>query len=207
MLQIGSRIKQHLITERIPNAQFVKFLRKNEPENITLSKAVDIWYDTDEKVAYLKHISRLLRVQLLHRRSWSFNGSFDNFSNAPLLQLFLCQLLFGRHVIKVSETSNEEVHKTVDNMACQFLIQNRQVKIQPNNERIFLQTVQTPLSIGSPLAVHSGVHDKSLINNLLEIYIGSDYRKILNIEKRLEQAFLQQMVDSVGYCLPDIVKK
>ena len=66
---------KHLITERIPNAQFVKSLRKNEPENIvlqsTLSKAVDIWstlHDTDEKVTYLKHISRLLREELLDHR-------------------------------------------------------------------------------------------------------------------------------------------
>ena len=64
---------KHLITVRIPNAQFVKSLRKNEPENIvlqsTLSKAVDLWstlHDTDEKVTYLKHISRLLREEFVH---------------------------------------------------------------------------------------------------------------------------------------------
>ena len=216
-MEITKKYLKHLITERIPNAQFVESLRKNEAENIvlqsTLSKVVDLWstlHDTDEKVIYLKHISRLLREELLDHRSWSFNGSLDDFSNPPLLQFFLCQLLFGRHVIKVSETRNEEVHKTVD-MACQFLTQNtrgdRQVQIQTNNEGRFLQTVQTPLSIGLSLAVHSRFRDKSLINNLSEVYIGSDYRKILNIEKRLEQGILQRMVDSGGFCLPDFVKK
>ena len=171
---------------------------------------MELWstlHYTDEKVTYLKHISRLLREELLDHRSWSFNGSLDDFSSPPLLQFFLCQLLFGRHVIKVSETRNEEVQKTVD-LACQFLTQNtrsdRQVQIQPKNEGRFLQTVQTPLSIGLPLAVHSRFRDKSLINNLSEVYIGSDYRKILNIEKRLEQGILQRMVDSGGFCLQEI---
>ena len=43
-----------------------------------------------------------------------------------------------------------------------------------------LQTLQTPLSVG----------------------LGGDYRKIFDIEKRVEQAVLGRMIETGGYCLP-----
>ena len=61
--------------------------------------------------------------------------------------------------------------------------------------------------VGLPLAIHSRVRDKNLVNNLSEVYIGSDYRRILDLEKRVEQAFLQRKKDTGGFCLPDFVKK
>ena len=105
---------------------------------------------------------------------------------------------------------NTEVDKIVD-VSRQFLIQNsrtdRQVKHEPKKDDLFLQTLQTPLSIGLPLAIDSRVRDKTLVHNLSEVYIGSDYRKILNIEKRVEQGVLHRMIETGGYCLPDYVKK
>ena len=143
-------------------------------------------------------------------RNWSFNGNFEDFKNPPLLQFFLTYLLFGRHVHRVSETRNEEVDKIVD-LSCQLLIQNsrtdRQVKHKPKKDDVFLQTLQTPLSVGLPLAAHPRVRDRNLVNNLSDVYIGSDYRKIIDIEKRVEQAVLGRMIKTGGYCLPDFVKK
>ena len=64
------------------------------------------------------------------------------------------------------------------------LIQNSrtdcQVKQKPKKDDVFLQTLQTPLSVG----------------------LGGDYRKIIDIEKRVEQAVLGRMVGTGGYCLP-----
>ena len=48
---------------------------------------------------------------------------------------------------------------------------------------------------------------KKIVKNLSDIYIGSEYLKILNLEKRVEQGVLQRMEDSGGFCLPDFVKK
>lgn len=50
-------------------------------------------------------------------------------------------------------------------------------------------------------------YEKNLVKNLQEVYIGSEYKKILDIEKRVEQAVLQRMKDTGGFCLPDFVKK
>ena len=61
--------------------------------------------------------------------------------------------------------------------------------------------------VGLLLAIHSRVRDKNLVNNLSEVYIGSDYRRILDLEKRVEQAFLQRKTETGVFCLPDFVKK
>ena len=84
---------------------------------------------------------------------------------------------------------------------------DRQVIHQPKKNDDFQQTVQTPLSLGLPLTIHSRVRDKNLVNNLSQVYIGSDYQKILDLEKRVEQGVLQRMKETGGFCLPDFVKK
>ena len=110
----------------------------------------------------------------------------------------------------ISGMRNEELVKTVD-VACQFLVQNtrsdRQVNHQPKKKDMFQHTVQTPLSIGLPLAVHSRVRDKNLVNILSKVYIGSHYRRIFDLEKRVEQAVLQRIKETGGFCLPDFFKK
>lgn len=206
-----------IISDRLPNVQFIKSLRKNEPDNLvlptTVSKAMDLrdsYIDEGETISYLKRIAAVLRDEIMQHRNWSFNGSFDDFENPPLLQFFITQLLFGRHVHKVSGMRNDEVDKSVD-VACQLLVQNtrtdRQVQHQSKRNDGFQQTVQTPLSVGLPLAIHSRVRDKHLLNNLTNLYIGCDYQKILNIEKRIQQGILQRIDETGGFCLPDFVKK
>ena len=138
----------------------------------------------------------ILREEMMQHRNCSFNGSVEYLENLPLLQFFLTHLLFGRHVMNISGMLNEELDKTVD-VACKFIIQNtrsdRQVNHQPKKNDLFQHTVQTPLSIGLPHAIHSRVRDKNLANNFSEVYIVSDYRRILDLEKRVEPAVLQRM--------------
>lgn len=143
---------------------------------------------------------------MMQHRNWSFNCSFEEFQNPPLLQFFLSYLLFGRYVLKASGIRNGQVDKTVD-AACQFFIRSSRSDRQVKHHSGFLQTVQTPLSIGLPLVIRSKVCDKSSISNLSEVYIGSDNKEILDLEKRVEQSVLQRMKDTGGFCLLDFVKK
>jgi len=71
----------------------------------------------------------------------------------------------------------------------------------------FRQTVQTPLLIGLLLTIHSTVLDKNLVNSLSQVYIGSDYQRILDLEKRVKQGAFQRIKETGGFCLPDFVKK
>ena len=61
--------------------------------------------------------------------------------------------------------------------------------------------------MGLPLAIHSRVRNRYLVNNLPELYIGCDSQMILDFEKRLEQGIVQRMDATSGFCLPSFVKK
>lgn len=211
-----------LISDRHPLVQFIKPLRKNEKIVLptTVSKAIDLQsalldvqsalLDDDETIGSMKKMAAILRQEMVQYRQWSFIGKFDDFENPPLLQFFLTHLLFGRHLHKASGMRNAEVDKAVD-ISCQFLIQNtrtdRQIKHRPKSEAGFQMIVPTPLSIGLPLTIHSRLRDKNIINNLSEVFLGCPYRKILHIEKLIQQGVLERMKESGGFCLPDFFKK
>ena len=153
-----------VIAEGLPNVQFVSSLRRNEPDKLVLSTAVSkavyirMSMDNDKIIRNTVNAVSLIRKQIISGRNWSFTGTFDYFENHSLLQSFLSKLLFGSHVCKVSQTRDVEVDRTVD-VACPFLVHNtrtdRQVKHQPKSDKTFRQNVQTPMSIGLPLAIHS----------------------------------------------------
>ena len=208
---------KQLLSERLPNLQFVKSLRKSEPDKVVLpaavSKAVDVLsgqMDSKDTIKHLETMARMLRGEIMQQQKWSFTGSFEDFPNPPLLQFFLTHLLFGSHALDVSGMRDKEVNKVVD-VVCQFVVQNtrtdRQVKHQPKANEGFKQAVKTPLSVGLPLAIHSRVRDKNLVNTLSDVYIGSDYKFVLDIEKRVEQSVLQRIVETGGFCLPNFVKR
>ena len=80
---------KQLNTEYLPNAQFVKSFRKNEPDNIflpkrTVSKAMEIrstLLNNGEIIGQLKNMADILREETMQHRNWSFNGSFEEFDN------------------------------------------------------------------------------------------------------------------------------
>ena len=166
--------------------------------------------DSRDTIEQLETMARMLREEIMQQRKWSFAGSFENFPNPPLLQFFLTRLLFGSHALDVLGMRDKEINKMVD-VACQFVVQNtrtdRQVKHQPKADEGFKQTVKTTLSVALLLAIHSRVCDKNLLNTLSDVYIGSDYKCILDIEKRVEQSVLQRIVATGGFCVPGFVKR
>ena len=131
----------------------------------------------------------MLRNEIIQNKSrnWTFDGSsFENLKSPPKLHIFLAYLLFGPHVQSAAEMRSLDVTKTVD-VACQFLVQNmktdRQATHKPKTTMRFKQTVQTPLSIGLPLTIHSRVRVKNIVTSLSDMYLGCDYRTLLELEK------------------------
>ena len=108
-----------------------------------------------EIIGQLKNMADILREEMMQHRNWSFNGSFEDFDNPPLLQFFLTHLLIGRHVTTISGMRNEELVNTVD-VACQFIVQNtrsdRQVNHQPKRTISFSILSRRPsqLACSSP---------------------------------------------------------
>ena len=79
---------KQLNTEYLPNAQFVKSFRKNEPDNIVLTKTVSkamkirsTLLNNGEIIWQLLNMADMLREEMMQHRNWSFNGSFEDFEN------------------------------------------------------------------------------------------------------------------------------
>ena len=207
---------KQLISEKLPDVSFIATSNPHKAEQLILKKgvseAVTSYHDMlgdDGLLNYLKIAASVLRQEALNHPKWSATDGFHSFNNPSLLQYFLKSLLFGKkfHVQGIRQNETEKVVDT----ACQFVLQNtrsdRQVAHQSSTDSCFRNTVDTPLSIGIPLAVHAKHRDKDLVCMLNNAYLGSDYRKIITYEKLLEQGVLQRMKESGGYCLPCFVKK
>ena len=123
---------KQLLSERLPNLQFVKSLRKSEADKVVLppavSKAVDVLsvqMDGKDTTKHLETMARMLRGEIMQQQKWSFTGSFDDFPNLPLLQFFshTSALWLSRTQVHVWGMRDKEVNKMVD-VACQFVVQN-----------------------------------------------------------------------------------
>ena len=79
--------------------------------------------DSKDTIKHLETMARMLRGEIMQQQKWSFTGSFEDFTNPPLLQFFLTHLLFGSHALDVSGMRDKEVNKVVD-VVCQFVVQN-----------------------------------------------------------------------------------
>ena len=166
--------------------------------------------DSKATIKHLEFVAWMLRGEILQQQNWSFTGSFEDFPNPSLLQFFLTHLLFGSYAFDVSGMRDKEVNKMVD-VACQFVVQNTrtdcQVKHQPKANKGFKRTVKMPLSVGLPLVIHSRVRNKNLVNTITDVYIRTDYKLVLDIEKHTEQSVLQRIVETGGFYLPNFLNQ
>ena len=94
---------------------------------------------------------------------------------------------------------------------CQFVVQNTRTdrEVKPHQSEAnegFKQTVKTTLRDGLPLAIHSRVRDKNLVNTLSDVYIGIDYKLVVDIEKRVEQSVLQRIFEMGVFRLRNFLK-
>ena len=219
--EISDNYKKYIkkiISDKVENVSFIAPPRRNESEQVIqksiISDAVD--YMIEEQSSNwdvdLVRVSKMLRRELLDNYgSWSFTGSVStNINKIPMLKFFLRQLLFGPGAMTHCGTRDIEIDQTIDIMM-QMMLSNvrtdRQMKWKPKADTGFRKNSQTPLSVGLPLTIHKKVRSKGLINVLADMKIGVSYNSIINIEKRIEAAVIDQMKISGGYCLPSFIKK
>ena len=96
-------------------------------------------------------------------------------------------------------------------MAIQIYMQDvrtdRQTKYSSKPDAGLVQKPRTPLSTGLPLTINKRTCDKSLVSLLSDMHIGSSYKTIMDIEKRVETANVHEMSVTGSYCPPDFIKK
>ncbi|CAB3986726.1 Hypothetical predicted protein [Paramuricea clavata] len=167
-----------LLSERLPSVQFVKSLCKNEPDRIVLPRAVSkgielrcSLMDNSETIGRLKNIADILHKEMIQHRK--IGRSTAILKNSRTLHSFCFFSVISSLVAMFSKL--------------QEFAMKRWIKL--------LMLLASFLS--RILEAIARVRDKSLIDNLSEVYIGSDYKKILELEKHVEQSVLQRMKETV----------
>ena len=204
---------KEVLTKNVPGVSFVKSLRRNESETVSLdrhvSEAMEFALSHSTSIETMSTVAKVLREEALEYRNWKFESDLNDFQCPPKLMFFINQLLFGRFSKGVIGKRDVQLQKT-QQVVSQFILQNvrtdRQVKHKSKTDEGFRSTVETPLSIGVPLAVHAKSRDKGLIDMLNMIGVGKNYQYIVNIEKRTEQAVLRRIEEAGGFCLPNFIK-
>ena len=209
----GANFKKHLkdlLSRNVPDVEFVASLNRRESHRVTLkqkvSEAVGNFATSD--IAALISITKLLRHEVLDSRKWRFRGDFSSWKNPPLLEFLLKQIVVGPNSKNMKGKREDDSKECID-LLCQMVCQNtksdRQIILK--SENVFKQTAETPFSIGFPMAIHSRSRDYHIVKNLNKLYIGSEYRHLIDLEKRIEFAVLDRMSKTGWYCLPDFVRK
>ena len=209
-----SNHKKHLkklLEQNVPGIEFIRPFNMRHSHRVCLKSVVADIVESSigaETTSMFDNITKVLRQEVLDCRKWKFAGEFDTWKNPKVLMFVLKQILFGPFFNQLTGKRKEDAEKCIDVM-CQIMCQNaktdRQVKYK--TEHVFKQTVQTPLSVGVPLTAHARLRDFNMVKNLQEVYIGEEYRHIINLEKRVEYAVIDRINKTGCYCIPDFVKK
>jgi hypothetical protein len=205
-----------LISDNILDVKFVRPPRMNQSELVMKSKVVSEVVDSkmasgDELTKAMLTVERAIRAEIIASEKWQFSGTLLDFTSLPRLTSLVSGIIYGKQIQDVDTTSSKyiEMKKSVD-VVSQIIIQNtrtpRQVQHKSKSEQGFRQQTDTPLSMGLSLSVHSAFRSKNMVTNLGVLNLGSSYKSILDLKKRIEYAVVTR-ADGKGYCLPDWVKK
>ena len=200
--RIKKKHLKSLISQHIPNVAFIQPPRRNRSEIIVLNNVVGqavedyVQQDVDLTVDSIIKLSRSLRKELLaFKDKWNFTGKMDDFSYTPLLRCLLEQILIGPHSRQATGVKNNDCKTTVDVLS-QIILQNvktdRQVRYKQKGDTGFRVNYKTPVSIGLPLSSH-GVRDKQVVNLISDMYLGSNYKSIMNLQQRIACGVIDRM--------------
>ena len=218
----SSHHKKHLksiIHENIEDVKFVKSHKSNESDNVVSEKllgvAVNNFRELQNEEYNIKCIAKtaaILRNELKRRTQWKFTGSqsLKEFQSPPMLTSFLRWLLLGTKLRNVKGKRYEASTKSVD-LVSQQTLQNfktdRQTTYQPQSDTGFRSHIETPLSVGLALTIYKKTRSKDLVNVLSQLQIGSSYKNVINIEKRIACRVAERMKTTGGFCLPSFLVK
>ena len=112
---------KELLLENIPNIEFIKPVKKNEPEKICSTKQKDeIVGSTFENINSNYHdvfqAARLIRDGILKTENWKFTCSFDNYQLPLFLKTFIRWIIAGPNTEIESERRTKSIDIGVDNL-------------------------------------------------------------------------------------------
>ncbi|MES9880238.1 MAG: hypothetical protein ABW185_05080 [Sedimenticola sp.] len=207
-----------LLQEEIPDIEFHKPKRVNEPERVTIKqttdKAVqiveDMQKDTMANMKALYEVALFLRKAISKTKVWKFTGALDDTSaeHTPNeLYSFFRWILQGPRKILSNKTKSSEVDKRATTLAqntVALYLSDRQVT---NTSKTVHSVRESPQQLAVGLSVRKETRSKRLINMLHGFGISTDYGRLLRIETQIADTIIQQMTRTGGLYIPhDIVQ-
>lgn len=78
------RYLKQLLSENVPDIEFIKPVRKNESEKICLTKFVHEtvdkhYFNTSDQINTLYDAAKIIREEVLSSKAWEFEGNFADY--------------------------------------------------------------------------------------------------------------------------------
>lgn len=210
---------KQLISSYVPDVEFHRPKRLNEPERVTVKETRDdsiLSYEEDcSKDTGMKSIydaAAMLRKCINQCKNWEFTGRFDDIGDKHLPKELYC---FFRWVVQgpkaftsvYADDKFSEVHKRAVCLAqstISMTLTERQVKNQKSEVLRVAKEMPQHLAIG--LAIRQAIRSKELVNFLHGFGMSVEYNRILRVEAQIEKHTLRRMERSDGlYIPPDFV--
>ncbi|XP_048583519.1 uncharacterized protein LOC5522137 [Nematostella vectensis] len=211
---------KQLLKDKIPDVDFHRPKRVNEPERVSVKigrdQAIQIAEEQneidDDEMKTLFDAAALIRKSIKKCKKWEFTGSFEDITdeNVPReLVSFFRWVIQGpfdlslQHESKSNEINKRAMSLTESTVA--MFLPDRQVRHKKAETTRMRSEMPHQLAIG--LAIHQAVRSKELINLLHGFGLAVDYNRVLRVESQIESNVLQRMEENDGiYLPPDIVK-
>ena len=213
--------KRHLkplLKKHISDIEFVKPKRPNEPDKIcsksTLGVCIDLAErakdDTSDLTILMKGAS-IIRKEIAASESWTFQGSFADYSVPQRLYTFIKWIIEGLHSTVQTDRKQTVLHKSSSNIS-QHIVSafksDRQVNyVSPKVDDKFKPTSETAFSLGVSLLLHQQTRKKSLVDIASRLGIGERYSRVLRLEAQLAHAVIKRLNECNGLYIPPFVVK
>lgn len=214
---VSRRSLKTLLQSEIPDIEFHKPKKVNEPDRISIKDtrdaAIQIVEDMknvcNDQMKGLYDAAATLRKVINKAKGWTFTGTLDDGGVVPEELYWFCRwLIQGSRTDKLNTVKTEDAKKramSLSQTAINLTLTNRQT----NNEKskTIRLSRETPQSLAVGLAVHQATRSKDLVNMLHGFGMAVEYNRVLRVESQIEATVLNRMEENRGvYIPPDFVK-
>lgn len=207
-----------LLESEIPDIEYHKPKRRNEPERVSVKETRDeaiqlaetIKVDCNKEMKTLFDAAMYLRNAINKSKRWEFTGTLGDADDAVPEELYLFSrwLIHGSKRNKLSTKKLEDVKRramSLSQTVMTMCLTERQTNNRKSETLRLAREMPQQLAVG--LAVHQATRSKQLVNMLHGFGMSLEYNRLMRVEAQIEASVLQQIVETGGvYIPPNIVK-
>lgn len=217
MTECSRRTVKRILEDEIPEVEFHRAKRVNEPDRVSIKKTRDVAIqlteeagDNDSAIRTLYAAASLLRKAMKKCKSWQFTGSLDDTTEEHMpkeLYSFFRWVIQGPKQTLSSDTKTAEVDERAMSLAqntMAMFLSDRQVGNKQSKTLRFNREMPQKAAVG--LAIHQATRSKKIIGILNGFGISIEYNRLLRIEKQIAESVIERMAVNNGLFIPpDII--